>query len=462
MCCEQETETLGYEDEVHGVHMNIKNSLKRIGRRLTVLMLTGIMLVSVVGCGSGKSGGSTITPGSSILPAPKKPVTDAPAKNANEIEITGVLTDVNTSDLKMHFMDIDTGTEYEVAYTGGTDIQSKYGTIIAASNMKPGEIYDITCDKSGRALNIHGNDRAWERSGITGLSFDESTKNITIGATTLTYNSSTVILSNSDRISIAQLVSQDEVTLRGIDKTVYSVNVDKGHGYITFTGVDSFLGGYVSLGRQQLLGVTSGMLATAQEGTVTVEMQLGSLMAAKTVTVARDEQISVDFSEYATAASKSGAVNFMVTPNNAVMEIDGAEVDYSKPVSLKYGTHKLVLKVNHYEEYTETFTVNSPYQTKVIDMVSSGSTKASTKAGTTAADQTNGYTVNVTAPEGAALYVDSMYIGIIPCTFNKTAGNKTITLTRTGFSTVSYTIAIANASGNLTYAFPEMAKAEEK
>lgn len=440
--------------------MNFKDYLKRTGRRLTVLMLAGIMLTAGVGCGLGKSSGSTITPGSSILPAPKKPVTEAPTKNADEIAITGVLTDVDTGNLKMRFIDIGTGTEYEVPYTGGTDIQSKYGTIIAASNMKLGEIYDITCDKSGRAQNIHGNASAWERSGITGLSFDESTKKITIGAATLSYDSSAVILSNSDRISIAQLVSQDEVTLRGIDNTVYSVNVDKGHGYITFTGIDSFVGGYVSLGRQQLLGVTDGMLATAQEGTFTVELQLGSLMAAKTITVARDEQISVDFSEYATVATKSGAVNFKVTPENAIMEIDGAEVDYSKPVPLKYGTHKLVLKVNHYEEYTETFTVDSPYQTKVIDMVSSGSTKASTKAGTT--DLTNGYTVNVTAPEGAALYVDSVYIGVIPCTFNKTAGNKTITLTRTGFSTVSYTIAIANASGNLTYAFPEMEKAGEK
>lgn len=436
--------------------MNQKYNLKRTVQRLVALMLAAFMYVSAVGCGAGKSS-ATITPGSSVLPAPKKPVTEAPTKNADEIEITGVLTYVNTTELKMHFIDIDTGTEYEVAYTGGTDIQSKYKTIIAASNMKLGEIYDITCDKDGKAQSVYGNPNAWERSGITGLTFDESARKITVGSTILVYDSSAVILSNSERISIAQLVHQDEVTLRGIDEKVYSIDVDKGHGYIRFTGIDSFVGGYVSLGRHQLLGVTSGMLATAQEGTYTVEMQLGGMTASKTVTVARNEQTELDFSEYTTEAVKSGAVNFMITPEKAILTIDGVEVDYSTPVSLTYGTHKLVLKANYYQEYTETFTVNSSYYTKVIDMTANSTTSAQTRTNaSTAADLTKGYTVNVTAPEGAALYVDSAYVGVIPCSFNKASGSKTITLTKNGFTTVSYTISIANAAGNLTYAFPDM------
>lgn len=435
--------------------MNRKYDFKTAVRRLAVLLLAGIFSFPAAGCSAG--GGTTIIPGSSVLPAPKKPVTEAPTKNADEIQITGVLSYVDTGGMVMRFVDIDTGTEYEVAYTGGTDIQSKYKTVIAASNMKLGEIYDITCDKSGKAQAVYGNPDAWERSGITGLAFDENSKKITAGSADFTYQSSAVILSDSERISIAQIVGQDEVTLRGIDRTVYSVNVDKGHGYIRFTGVDSFIGGYVSMGRHQLLGVTGGMLATAQEGTYTVELQRGGITAEKTVTVVRNQQTELDFSEYTTTAKKSGAVNFRVTPEDAVLSIDGVEVDYTQPVQLTYGTHKLVLKANHYVEYTETFTVNAPYFTKVIDLVSTSTASAQTKTGaTTAANLTKGYTVSVTAPEGAALYVDSVYVGVIPCSFDKSAGSKTVTLTKNGFTTVSYTISIANASGNLTYAFPEL------
>ena len=110
---------------------------KRIKAVIAILMV----LVMMTGCTEKKSK-SVIKPGNSILPAPTKSVTEIETKKAGEIELTGVLTYVNSSELKMHFIDIDTGTEYEVAYTGGTDIQNKYGKIIAASVMRLGEIYD--------------------------------------------------------------------------------------------------------------------------------------------------------------------------------------------------------------------------------------------------------------------------------------------------------------------------------
>ena len=166
---------------------------------------------------------------------------------------------------------------------------------------------------------------------------------------------------------------------------------------------------------------------------------------------------------------KAGAVNFMITPENAVMTIDGVEIDYSQPVSLDYGTHKLTLSANHYTPYTETFVVNSEYQTKVIDMTASSATtttasgeKSTTRASgsshttTAASNLTDGYTVSITEPKGASLYVDSAYIGVIPCSFDKKAGNRTITLSQSGYATVSYSISIANATGNLTYLFPDM------
>ena len=78
----------------------------------------------------------------------------------------------------MHFVDIDTGTEYEVAYTGGTDIQDKYGKIIAATGTQLGQIYDVTCNKSGKATEIHGSSDAWEKNSLTGVEFDESARRV--------------------------------------------------------------------------------------------------------------------------------------------------------------------------------------------------------------------------------------------------------------------------------------------
>ncbi len=429
-----------------------------IYKAVSVMMIVVISVSGLVGCGSKKT--SSVTPGSSILPAPTKSITDAPVNaKTNEITIEGVLSSLDKDAKKMRFVENSSGIEYEVPYTGGTDIQTKYGTKIAPSNMRPGEIYEVTCDKKGTALTIYGAKDAWERTGITGLDFDESTRKITIGSTNLVYAQKSVILSDNEKISISQIVKQDTVILRGVDSTVYSIVVDVGHGYIKFTGVSAFEGGYASIGKSQLVGVTDNMLVTAATGTYDLELDAGTMSGKKTVTVEKNKETTVDFSEYKLPVDEQGAVNFKVTPSNAVMTIDGEEVDYTEPVMLKFGSHVLTLAANYYEAYTETFTVSSAYSTKVIDMTSKSASTKSSSSSTTAAS-TNGYKVNVTAPAGAALYVDSVYVGIVPCSFEKKSGTKTITLTQNGYNTISYSISIANSSGDLNYAFPDMTKKE--
>ena len=404
------------------------NSYKRTVKRMTAFLLVVIVVLCAVGCKSTKSGG-TVIPGSAVTPARKQGNISDITGNNKDRTLVGLLVAVDTSLKNMHFVDVESGTEYSVIYTGGTDIQDAYGKIKAASVMQPGEIYD------------------------------ESKKNITIGQTVLTYTDNIFISSSDSQISMAQIVKEDILTLRGIGDKLYSIVVDNGHGYIELTGIDAFVGGYITLGSNGFNKVTDNMMVTAPVGSYDVEIQNGDMKAVKKVTVRKDETTALDFSEYQTPATKKGTVNFQVTPANAVMTIDGSEVDYSKPVSLSYGRHSLVLQANHYTAYTETFVVNSDYTTKVIDMTSTSSSgTTSSTAKTTAASHTSGYSVKITAPEGAALYVDSVYIGIIPCTFSKTSGNRTITLSQSGYNNVSYTVSIPDTAGDMTYSFPAMTK----
>lgn len=427
----------------------------RLVKRMAALMLAAIVMVCQVGCGASKSSG-TLIPGSSITPAPKKGNISDIAGNNKDRTLIGMLVSVDTTLKNMHFVDIETGTEYSIMYTGGTDIQDAYGKIKAASVMQSGQIYDVYCDKNGKALKIYGSKDAWERNDVSGITFDETKKSVTLGQTILTYTDYLLVKSGESQISIAQVVKEDTLTLRGIGDKLYSISVDNGHGYLELTGIDAFVGGYATLGSSLFYGVTDNMMVTAPVGSYDVELQNGQTRATKKVSVRKDETTVLDFSEYQIPAAKKGTVNFSVTPAGAVMSIDGSEVDYSKPVSLSYGKHTLTLQANHYTTYTETFIVNSDYKTKVIDMVATSSTTSSTK--TTSANLTSGYNVKITEPEGAALYVDSVYIGIIPCSFSKTSGNKTITLSQSGYNNVSYTVSIPNTAGDMTYAFPAMTK----
>jgi hypothetical protein len=432
----------------------------KVYRTIVILMMCVIFCVNMTGCGETKE--STIKPGSSILVPPKKSIKEAPTnKNSDELTITGVLSYNDKTEKKAHFVDISSNVEYEVPYSGGTDIQSKYGTVISPGSMQLGAIYDVVCYKSGIAKSIYGNKNEWEKKSVNDIEVDESSKKIVVGASNLKYDEKIVILSGDDRVAIASIIKQDEVTIRGIDNTAYSIIVNVDHGYIRFTGVSAFIGGYVTIGRDNMYTVTEDMLVASKVGNQQIEIQSGNTKSTKEVTVEKGQEAVVDFSEFILPATKQGAVIFKVSPSDAIMSIDGKEVDYSEPIQLTYGKHNIRLVANHYEEYTETIVVNSLYFTKVIDMTPKSAVKSTTKSSTNSANSnlTEGYSVQVVEPQGAALYVDSVYIGIVPCAFDKKVGTKTITLTKSGYNTISYSISIGNTAGDLTYSFPQMEKA---
>ncbi len=70
----------------------------------------------------------------------------------------------------------------------------------------------------------------------------------------------------------------------------------------------------------------------------------------------------------------------------------------------------------------------------------------------------SGYKVSFDAPIGAEAYLDGNYVGIIPVSFAKVAGQHMVTLQKEGYQTKSYTIQIDSEKTNVTYTFPEMAK----
>lgn len=459
--------------------LNIRKTCKASG----AVILAVVMSFSLAACSFSRGSDSKITPGSAILPIASKPAQPSEAAvNPNEIALTGVLTYVNRDSGKMHYMDIESGNEYEVAFDGGTDIKSKYDTIITTAKMKLGTIYDVVCNKSGWAISISESKKAWKISEFTGFSLDETELVATLNSQTYKYSKSAVVLSEGGRIQPSEIMKKDVVTVCGIDKTVYSVNVDKGHGYLKLTGVDNFIGGYVDVGTAIVDVISRDMLITVPEGEYKVSVQNMSrtLSGSKSVKIERDTDATLDFSEYVTEAVKNGMVEFSVTPAGAVMYIDGRQVSYSEPLTLDYGRHTVVLRANNYLVYEEVFYVRQNYEKKIIDMSISRSneaTKKSSQASTSGQSQsrsssgtvqsgeiingtvknlTEGYYVNIKDPQGAAVYVNNAYVGMAPVSVEKKAGTMVIALTMAGRQTKSYSVNIPNATGDINYSFPAL------
>ena len=68
----------------------------------------------------------------------------------------------------------------------------------------------------------------------------------------------------------------------------------------------------------------------------------------------------------------------------------------------------------------------------------------------------DGYQVYIDAPTGAELYVEGKYIGIIPTSFDKKAGNYVISVRKSGYTTRSYSLEIDDSNKDVHYSFSEL------
>lgn len=475
--------------------IRMEKTYKSIGGFLFIVVMSFLLM----GCEMpGSNTGGQITPGSQILPVQSKAnevSTQKTSRDPDKIYLTGVFSYLNAEENMMHYMDISNGNEYEVKFAGSTYIYNKYDTVITTNRMRMGGIYDVVCDKNGTAITINESKDAWEYSEVKNFSANVKEQVLSIADNTFKYYKDAVILSRNDRITAEEIMTTDVVTVRGMDKTAYSVVVDRGHGYMKLSGVNDFIGGYIDIGNDFVYVITKDMLITVPEGDYKVSVQntTATLSGSKQVTIVRDKESSVDFSEYKTNAVKNGTIEFSVTPMGAVMYIDGTQVDYSKPITLDYGRHVVKLMANYYASYEEVFIVSQNYEKKIIDMSISSDNQsksnnqtASTKSNGsntatsapnyqntvspsstmnrstmgivngTVPDLTQGFYVNIKTPTGAAVYVNNNYVGIAPTSVEKKAGNMVIALTMPGHETKSYSVEIPNSTGDINYTFPEL------
>ena len=102
------------------------------------------------------------------------------------------------------------------------------------------------------------------------------------------------------------------------------------------------------------------MTLTVPEGKYSVLISKDGTSVVKEVTVGRNQDAVIDLSDVE-IKKYYGNVSFTTEPSNATIFLDGVKVnDYSKPVSIEYGIHELVVRADGYETLSRFISVGSP------------------------------------------------------------------------------------------------------
>lgn len=361
------------------------------------------------------------------------------------------------------FMNIATGRQYTLSYDGTTYVKDKYESPMTMSQIKEGDIVDITFLKSKKRLaSVQLSPNSWVFDNVGNYDLGGINKTATIGSNTYSLPDEALILSEGRRVELMEIVKNDILTVSGIDHTIYSISVQRGHGYLRLSNEQALVGGWIEVGNTAVQRITEDMLLAVPEGSYQVVLTNDKASCVKEVVIERNKEVVLDASDLEILQDKTGKILFSVNPSTATVKVDGELVDISDEVELTYGIHQVRLEAEGYLTMAKYIQVGSEYASISFTMEEGESEDEngnSVSDNSSIDDIANAVTNNrvyIDAPQGVEVYLDGNYVGVAPISFTKVTGDHTITLSKIGYISKSYTIYLYNDGQDITYSFADL------
>ncbi|PKM52596.1 MAG: hypothetical protein CVV02_00225 [Firmicutes bacterium HGW-Firmicutes-7] len=348
-----------------------------------------------------------------------------------------LIKEVDTKNGELTILDIDKETELVLIVDGAVDIKDVYGTLLTFAQLKVGDIIESKYDSTSmRPETIQITGQTWVKKNIQDLIYNHENKTIQIGNDVYKYTDDLVTTFFGEFISIDKLDPVDMVTVKGYKDTIWSIVLEKSHGFIVLKNHEKFIGGTIEIGKK-----TNSIVKDTK---VTVLMGVQNIIVSKEgmtpyiteVIVEEDKEVVIDIGS---AQPTAGMVSFTITPGDVTLFINNVQYkDFSKPINLEFGTYTLRIEKGNYVPWESKLVVNQAFMPVEINM-----------------NKKPQY-VKVNSPVGFSMYIDDNYIGVIPIEAPIDPGAHTVTIRKDGYYSKIHPIQIEDNGQDANFVFPEL------
>ncbi len=249
---------------------------------------------------------------------------------------------------------------YQYTYSKATQILDTQGEYISLRKIAPGSLVLIEqSDVDASLTTLQLAPQSWYQDNITRFTVDDSIGMLVIGDTKYRYDEYLRVFSGKQEIDITQLAEGDIIRVQGVDKQIFSIQLLQGHGTIALSNTELFEGGYISLGTRIYAKITPDMTLEVPEGKYELTVANDGYGDTKTIRVRSLEVTLVDLDEYKGEGPKLSNVTFSVNVEDALLYINGDEIDYEEPVELRYGVYRLTVIAEGYETWERQLVIHS-------------------------------------------------------------------------------------------------------
>lgn len=417
--------------------------------------------------------------------------------------LTGVLRSIDRDNGKISVYMLSEMKEEIFDFDNITSVKSYYGRESVMEELPLGSVVDMALREGGPMLDkIAVNKEAWDYKGVKNLEINDISFSMKIGERKYMYDSGITVISGAEQIKIQEIIpDKDILEVRGIGEKIVSISVTEGHGMLDFINYDEFLGGNIEVGYEVFDDISENMKFTLREGSYKVFMENGGLTVNKVVDIKRNRTEVLDIGYLAADMTRRSRVKFKLEPKTAELFIDGKGVNFSRAMSLDYGEYIVKASAEGYTDWERIITVSTPKSTINISLVPEKTEdeekadkkddgmdepKREVKGGDSAADSENNEKngindngsdetdnedendreievkvdnsriISFRNPAGASVTFDGKEVGTVPCDITKVTGEHSVTISKPGYISQTYTVDIANDGEDAIFSFPEL------
>ena len=355
-------------------------------KKIRSLLLLSICLMAV-GCGNKSQG---LTDGREVYVKDQKEEKSKEEENTTQEEQLFIITGLNTEQSKIVLKGYKEQQEKEYDYTRATYIKDKYGNSIAMNQLEAGEMVNVALQKN-TVKSIQVSDEIFTYADVHNFTVDTDAKTITVGKNSYYYDDDIQVFYHNNRISMAEISERDTLCLKGIDKKIYAIQVTSGHGTVVLQNTEMLEGGNITIGNILSVDIQKDMRIEVPEGTYLLSVANDGYGGNCEVTIEANRETTVNLEELKGEGPKYCSITFAVEPENAVLYLNGQQVDLSQPLTLKYGRYALTAKADGYADWQRTLVVNSESANLKIQLLT---TEEEEEAEEAAAEATQSSTEN--------------------------------------------------------------------
>lgn len=277
-------------------------------------------------------------------------------------------------------------------------------------------IYIGTSKETSDIVSIEYTDDVWEKKGFENPVVETADRTISNGVTTYDYDKNTLFIYNADFIKASDISREDIVALKGIDDKVWTVTVEKYHGFIKLENVDRIEDPEITIDGEKVEFVDNQAAVSAGAHSLGIS---GSNIDTLTVDIhiPVGEVYSVDM---ASVQEKTGVLTLNINVDDCIIVVDGKQVDKDSPVVLSLGTYPISVSAEGYKTFNGTVDINAPLVEMDINLEN-----IEVKTATITVESN---------PSGATVYANNAVIGVTPFTTQINYGDYQISIKKDGYA----------------------------